>query len=391
MEQDQEPPRLWVYGRLSSFYFCYFAFVGAYNSYFGLYLKSLGFAALQIGVVISMMQVMRIFAPYLWGALADRRGRRTPLIRMSVGMGLLLFVPLFWLHAFAPMLVLIAVLALFWSAALPLTESLTLEHLRATPERYSRVRLWGSLGFIVVVATVGNLLDHAPAEAVLWSCIVLLAATVVAALRLPETRMQHHAMECAPLMPLLRRPEVVCLLAACFFMSVAHGPLYVFYSIHLVDHGYSKTAVGLLWGLGVVAEIVAFLFVPRILRRWMPYRLFTFCFAAAVLRFLLIAWCVDSLPLVLLAQILHGATFGICHATAMAALNRWFDVRHQGRVQGIYGSVSFGAGGLVGALVGSVLWQPFGAGCVYTLAALAAVFGLVLIRSGLPRGALAAA
>lgn len=387
MMQIQKPP----YWRFSSFYFCYFAFVGAYNSYFGLYLKSLGFAALQIGVVISMMQVMRIFAPYLWGALADRRGKRTPLIRLSVGMGLLLFLPLFQLHQFTPMLALIAVLALFWSAALPLTESLTLEHLRATPDRYSRVRLWGSIGFIVVVATVGNLLDHTPAVAVLWSCVVLLSATVVAALRLPETPMQHHATVCAPLLPLLRRPEVICLLLACFCMSIAHGPLYVFYSIHLVDHGYSKTAVGLLWALGVVAEIVAFLFIPRILRRWSPRSLFMFCFAAAVLRFLLIAWCVDSLPLVLFAQILHGATFGICHATAMAVLQRWFELRHQGRVQGIYGSVSFGAGGLVGALIGSVLWQPLGAGWVYSLAALAAACGLALIRAGLPRGALVSA
>lgn len=395
MQLADKPPRLWgcfgAYGRLSAFYFCYFAFIGAYNSYFSLYLKSLGFAALQIGVVISMMQVMRIFAPYLWGALADRRGKRTPLIRMSVGMGLLLFVPLFWVHGFTQLLALIVVLALFWSAALPLTESLTLEHLRATPERYSRVRLWGSLGFIVVVATVGNLLDHAPPTAVLWSCVVLLSATVIAALRLPETPMQQHAMQCAPLMPLLRRPEVVCLLAACFFMSVAHGPLYVFYSIHLVDHGYSKTAVGLLWALGVVAEIAAFLFMPRILRRFSPRTLFMFCFAAAVVRFLLIAWCVGSLPVVLFAQILHGATFGICHATAMSVLYRWFELRHQGRVQGVYGSVSFGAGGLVGALAGSALWQPLGAGWVYSLAALAAACGWGLIRGGLPRGALASA
>lgn len=383
MAPSEKPP----YWRLSSFYFFYFAFIGAYNSYFGLYLKSLEFSALMIGVVISMMQIMRIFAPYLWGALADRWGRRTPLICMSVTMGLLCFVPLFFLDRFVPILAMIAVLALFWSAALPLTESLTLEHLRTQPERYGRIRLWGSLGFIVVVATVGNLLDYTPARAVLWSCVVLLAGTAMAAMFMPEAPVRHIEHEAEPLLPLLKRPEVKTVLAACFFMSVAHGPLYVFYSIHLVDHGYSKTAVGLLWALGVVAEIVVFIYMPQILRRWSLRGLFLFSFAAAGLRFLLIAWGVESLPLVLFAQVLHGATFGVCHATAMAALNRWFDPRHQGRVQGLYGSASFGAGGLVGALIGSWMWQPFGAGWVYTLASVAGLCGLLLIFSGLPKPA----
>lgn len=383
MSSNEKPP----YWRLSSFYFFYFAFIGAYNSYFGLYLQSLEFSALMIGVVISMMQIMRIFAPYLWGSLADRWGRRTPLIRMSVTMGLLCFIPLFFIERFTPMLGVIAVLALFWSAALPLTESLTLEHLRTQPERYGRIRLWGSLGFIVVVATVGNLLDHTPAVAVLWSCVALLAGTALAAMAMPETPVQHVSHAPEPLLPLLRRPEVMCVLVACFFMSVAHGPLYVFYSIHLVDHGYSKTAVGLLWALGVVAEIGVFIWMPQILRRWSLRGLFLFSFAAAGLRFLLIAWGVESLTLVLFAQLLHGATFGICHATAMSALSRWFGPRHQGRVQGLYGSVSFGAGGLVGALISSGLWQPIGAGWVYTFAALAGVCGFFLIFIGLPRAA----
>lgn len=383
MELTQKPP----YWRLSSFYFFYFAFIGAYNSYFGLYLQSLEFSALMIGVVISMMQIMRIFAPYLWGSLADRWGRRTPLIRLSVTMGLLCFIPLFFIERFTPMLAVIAVLALFWSAALPLTESLTLEHLRTQPERYGRIRLWGSLGFIVVVATVGNVLDYTPAVAVLWSCVVLLAGTALAAMLMPETQVRHASHAAEPLLPLLKRPEVKCVLAACFFMSVAHGPLYVFYSIHLVDHGYSKTAVGLLWALGVVAEIVVFIYMPQILHRWSLRGLFLFSFAAAGLRFLLIAWGVESLLLVLFAQILHGATFGVCHATAMSALNRWFDPRHQGRVQGLYGSASFGAGGLVGSLISSWLWQPVGAGWVYSFAAVAGVCGLLLIFIGLPKAA----
>ncbi|HEX8988442.1 MAG TPA: MFS transporter, partial [Rhodocyclaceae bacterium] len=163
-------------------------------------------------------------------------------------------------------------------------------------------------------------------------------------------------------------------------------PLYVFFSIHLVEHGYGKTLVGALWSLGVLAEVLVFAFLPRLMRAVSLREILLASFALAVLRFLLIGWEVDSLPLLLAAQVMHGATFGAYHAAAVTALNRWFPGQQQGRVQAIYGSVSFGAGGMLGNFVSGVTWGPWGAGWTYTLGAAFALVGWMLIWRGMRTG-----
>ena len=71
------------YWRLSGFYFFHFAFIGAFAPYWGLYLKSLSFNAFQIGVLMSLLHVMRIFAPTAWGWLADHTGRRMLIVQLA--------------------------------------------------------------------------------------------------------------------------------------------------------------------------------------------------------------------------------------------------------------------------------------------------------------------
>lgn len=371
------------YWRLSAYYFAYFAFVGAYGSYFGLLLQALGFSAPQIAILLSLMQVMRLFAPYLWGSLADRWGRRAAIVSLASLASLVSFLPLFVVREFGAIFLTLGLLAFFWCAALPLIESLTLGHLRQAPERYGRIRLWGSLGFIVSVALVGVLLDQVAIEHLRWVCVALLGLTTLAAVVLPEGVASPPGATPAPLRELLLRPYVLALFAGCFFMSLAHGPLYVFYSIYLVDHGYSKTMVGALWSLGVIAEIGIFLGMPRLLRRFSLRQLLLASFAAATLRFGLIGWGVLLVPVLVLAQLLHALTFGVCHAASIAALHRWFPLQQQGRVQGLYGSASFGAGGLIGALGSGYLWPLVNPAWVYTLASLAAACGFVLIAGGL--------
>ena len=148
---------------------------------------------------------------------------------------------------------------------------------------------------------------------------------------------------------------------------------------------YKRQAlVGVLWTLGVVAEIVVFLLMPRISLRVSMRRILLACFALAVLRFMLIGWAVDFLVILVLAQVLHGASFGAHHAATMAALNRWFVAGQQARAQALYGSVAYGAGGLGGALLAGVLWESAGAGITFSTASLLALLGLILVSRGVP-------
>jgi PPP family 3-phenylpropionic acid transporter len=380
-----EHPRV-IHWRLSAWYFCYFAFIGAFSPYFTLYLQSLSLSAWAIGVLMSLMQVMRLVAPALWGWLADHLGHRTAILRLSALLSALGFAAFFLTRDFTGLFLAMAVLAFFWSAALPLVEALTLDHLAGRAERYGHIRLWGSVGFIGAVLGTGAWLDGAPLASLLWVCLGLLAGIVACAWSLPEIP-ARPAVPAPPLRHGLRRPEVMALLLACFLMSAAHGPLYVFLSIHLVDHGYGKTAVGALWSLGVIAEILVFMVMPRLMRAWSLRAILAGGFALAVLRFLLIGWFPDVLALLLLAQVLHGATFGAYHAAAVAALNRWFPARQQARVQALYGSISFGAGGMVGGLVAGQAWESIGPALTYSLGSLFALVGLVAVWRGMAPGA----
>ncbi len=370
------------YWRLSSYYFFHFAFIGAFSPYFGLYLQSLSFSAWDIGLLMSQMQLMRLFGPYLWSALADRLGRRLPIVRLAGVISLLGFSVFFAAQSLAAFLVAMAIMAFFWSAALPLVETVTFDHLRQDPGRYSRIRLWGSIGFIAAVLGTGALLDFLPIRGVLWVIVVLLAGILCCALLVPEapSRASARAADIAQSIGgILRQSHVRALFGACFAMSAAHGALYVFYSIYLSDHGYSKALVGGLWSLGVLAEIVVFYYMARLMARFGIRRLLLASYLAAVLRFLLIGWGVESLALIVFAQLLHGLTFGTWHAAAIAAVNRWFPGACQARGQAIYSSLSFGAGGLLGGLLSGWLWEGAGAALTFTLSAGFALAGLALV------------
>ncbi len=372
------------YWRLSGYYFFYFAFIGAFSPYFGLYLQSLAFSAWDIGLLMSQMQLMRLVGPNLWGWLTDRFGWRLAIVRLAGGIGLAGFTAFFWLDRLPGMLLAMAVLAFFWSAALPLVETLTFDHLREERGRYSRIRLWGSIGFIVAVMATGALIDATSPLSVLWMCWSILLGILLNAMVLTEATPLAHDRAEMPIGNILRQGKVKALMAACFAMSAAHGAFYVFYSIHLDAHGYSKTEIGLLWSLGVVAEIVVFMLMASLARRFSLRDILLASFVAAVVRFVLMGWGVESAMLMIFVQLLHGLTFGAYHASAIAAVNQWFPGKTQGRGQALYSSLSFGAGGLLGALISGRTWDWLGSGWTFTLSATFALVGVLLIWHWVP-------
>jgi len=360
------------YWRLSGFYFFYFAFVGAMAPFWGLYLKSLAFSALQIGVLMSLLQVMRIFAPNIWGHIADRTGKKVHIVQWAALGSVLAFAGVFFGSGFWWMFVVMAALSFFWSASLPLVEAMTLSHLGESIDAYGRIRLWGSIGFIVMVVGLGYALDYVPISWLPWAVLAVMLGIVAFARVIPEADSLPHASDHIPIWDVLKRPEVASLLAACLLMAVAHGPYYTFYSIYLVDHGYAKSTVGWLWALGVLFEIGIFLIIPRIFARVTPRKLILASFALAVLRFLLIAWGVESAWVVWGAQTLHAFTFGTYHAAAVALIHAYFRGRHQARGQALYTSVSYGVGGTLGGLASGVTWETLGPAWTFTLAAVSA-------------------
>jgi PPP family 3-phenylpropionic acid transporter len=368
------------YRQLAGFYFFYFAYIGAFAPFFAVYLDDAGLSAAEIGTVMALPPVSRALAPYLWGWLADAANRRLELVRATALAGLACWLGLFASAAFLWICAVVLAAGFFLSAALPVVEAATLTHLGEHTGRYGAIRLWGSIGYIVAVVGAGYALDLFHARALLWIVTVALAGTVAFAWLVPDaTQASHAAEDRQPITQILKQPAVIALVTACSLMAVAHGPYYTFYSIHLVDHGYSKGLTGWLWALGVICEIAIFLWLPRFYAAFTLRGILIASFALAAVRFLVIGWGAGSLVLLALAQTLHAASFGSFHAAAIGIVHQLFRGRHQARGQAIYGSLAFGVGGTLGSLASGALWDRAGAGLTFSAAAACAFVGMLLI------------
>lgn len=359
-------------------YFAYYGFVGAYMPFFALYLAWLGFTPAQIGSLLAVGQITRVIAPNVLAWYADRRGRSVGLMRVSLVLAVLSFCGVFFAKSYGALIIVMAVHSIFASAAMPLVESLTLGHLRGQYGRYGRIRLWGSIGFIVAVLLIGWALDRLSMDNLLWMILLPLSGAALFGLVLDAAAPQPQR-EGESIIAVVKRPEVIALLAAGFLMSVAHGPLYAFYSIYLDQEGYSKSAVGALWSLGVIAEILVFLAMPYLLRSFSPRAILLVSFGLAAVRFLMIGWGVESLAILVVAQVMHAASFGSFHAAALAVINEWFQGRRHVRGQALFSSFVYGAGSAAGSLMAGGLWQAAGPQWTYTAASVAAACGLLLL------------
>ncbi|NKN33420.1 MFS transporter [Marichromatium bheemlicum] len=363
------------YWRLSGFYFFYFASLGALVPYWGLYLQAQGFDALAIGQLMAILYATKIVAPLVWGQLADRSGRRMPLVRLAALLSIVLFGLIFIGEGFWATALAMALFSFFWNASLPQLEAVTFNHLRHRPTRYALVRLWGSVGFILVVLGLGLAL-HAHSLSILpWWVLAVFVGIWLSSLLIPDSAPARPEASTPRLNALLRRPEVLAFFAACLLMQLAHGIYYAFYSIHLEANGYGTDAVGGLWALGVIAEVAIFLVTHRLLERFGARRVLLWSLGLAVARWLVIGAWVELVWLQACAQLLHAATFGTFHAAAIHWVHHAFPGRTQGRGQALYSALSFGAGGAAGSLIGGVLWEDAGALLTFGVAALASLLG----------------
>jgi len=245
-----------------------------------------------------------------------------------------------------------------------------MSHLDGDTRAYSKIRLWGSVGFVVAVVVLGEAIGRYDAVILPVVVFVLMTLIAVSALLVPDSGAVEHDPKVG-FAEVMRRPGVIALLLVCFLMQLSHGPYYSFYSIFLEEHGYSRGVIGVLWGIGVIAEIMVFIWMSPLVRRFGLRGLLLMSLSLASLRWLLIGWGVESPAIVTLAQLLHAASFGIYHAVAITLIHRRFTGRYQGTGQALYSGLSFGAGGAAGSLYAGYLWDGAGPAVTFSISALA--------------------
>ncbi len=366
--------------RLGAYYFAYFTYVGAFVPYFSLWLAAQGHAAPQIAMVLAMPQLARIFAPALWGWLADHTGRQREIVILSAFAVAAGFGSLFSMRGAVETALVLFLMSVLSAGAMPLVEATTLAALRGGAGSYGPIRMWGSIGFILAVLGTGAWLDREGVGQVLPIVFGLALLVCAAAFGIPVgVRHEEADRGGERILDVLKRADVVALFAAGMCMAVAHGALYAFYSLYLEAAGYSKSAIGALWTLGVIAEVAVFLWLAQLMRRASLRALLMASFACAAVRFLVIGWGVESIALLAAAQLLHAATFGAYHAASIAAVHRLFPGRIAGRGQTLFSSLSYGLGGAIGTLLAGWSWVALGPSSSFAVSALFGAGGALLV------------
>jgi len=348
----------------------YFAHIGFFNPYLPLWLKELGFGLFAISILTSVQAATRLFAPYGWGWVSDYTGERVKLLRYGATMALFCACALFF--ELGPMALGLVLLIMFThtSAMMPMSEA-AMAHLVSQggafdAKRYGRVRLFGSLGFLLTVLMAGAWFEyfgmkHFPA----WT-VLSLAAVALSVWLLPDLKeaVPTHETKLA-VMPVLRQEPVRWFFITAFFHVLSHIGVYVFFSLYLDSLGYSKIWIGILWAVSVIVEIAWFFTQAK----WMPKLPLTawlvLCSAGMVLRMGVTAQWADVLWILLLAQALHALTFAANHTVCIALLSHHFPGKLRGRGQALYTVIAYGFPGVIGGLVGGLLSDQFGLQSVY--------------------------
>jgi len=371
---------------------CYFGFIGLFSPYAPLWYQSLGYSTFAIGALTSMQSATRIFAPYAWGWSADHRGRREPLLRLAIGGALVSSLGFFLFRDYAGIAVVTVVLMLCTAGVVPISEALLAQHVSHQGQvdigRYGRIRLWGSVGFVVVGTVSGFVLERAGVERFPLLCTGVLALLLLAAYQLPQPS-EAAATETVVkgALAVLREPVVAWFFAGTFLTVLAHTSLYAFYSLYLASLGYGKGAIGVLWSLAVAVEVGWFAFQGRWVQRLPVHGWLALAAAVSAVRFAAIAAFASEVAVLVVAQVLHALTFAAQHSACIAVISRHFPGRLRSRGQALYTVLGYGASGVLGGIAGGALSERFGfpsvfwaASAVSLLAVLSCWRALVLDR-----------
>ncbi len=370
-----------IYPKLSSYYFFYFMVLGALIPYLGLYLQYLSFSAIEIGQILAVLMASKVIAPNIVGWIADKQAAPIKWVKISSLLALLAGTGLIVFETFWPLFWVVLVFSFFWHAALPQYESYTFSVLeKKHKHQYGKIRLWGSVGFIVAVLLLGRQIENYGIAVLPWGLLGLLFFVWLTTFLVKDKPKLNQSFEETSFFEVVKKPWVLGLLVVSFFMQFSHGTYYSFYSIYLVELGYEKTTVAWLWALGVLAEITVFFWIVTIMKHCSAKKLIILSLWLTLLRWMLIPLFPEHMAVLVFAQLLHAASFGLFHAAAIFLIDEHFKGQNKGKGQAVFAATSHGLGGALGLLVAGYAWSEGGAVLAFSVSMFAVVLALGFSR-----------
>jgi len=352
-------------------YFTYFFSYGIYLPFWSVWLKGEGIPPETIGILLGAGLVARFLGSLLIAPRVKDPSYLITALRLLALLSLAFAVGFCFGNGWAWLMLVIAGFNLFFSPLVPLTDALAATWQRQITLDYGRVRLWGSLAFVIGSALTGKLVSVWGHNAILISLLVSILAMLVGMLLKPSVQPQGEARAqnepSRSWRELLSEGPVWRFLLCVTLLQGAHAGYYSFASIYWEEAGYSAATIGYLWSLGVVAEVVIFASSNFLFRRWNARNLLLLSAVCGLLRWGLMATTTE-IGWLLLVQVLHCGTFTVCHLAAM----RFIAARHGAeviRLQAIYSALAMGGGIAVMTVVAGFLFEHYQGGVFWVMVA----------------------
>lgn len=364
--------------RLSAFYAALFLSAGLYLPYWPVWLESRGLGPVEISLLFAVGRFASVISGPMIAHVADRRGdRRGPLLVLT-GCMMLVF-PLYVLSQPFWQFVLVAIGGgAAWGTIMPLADSLAIVETQRRRIQYGRVRLWGSVSFILATLAGGKALEWLPESAIFWILLASFAVIFGTVFFLPDTRVAGSPARLRALWRLFGNPVFLLFLLTSALLQSAHQAVYIFGTLHWRAIGIESSTIGALWAVGVVAEVALFAFGARLLTRLGPGRMLLLAAAAGLVRWPILAYA-TTLPVLFGAQILHSLTFGATHLAAMAFIAQAIPHRLSATAQSLHGTVALGLAFVIVARFLGGLYAAEGGGVFHAMTALSLAGGLSAI------------
>lgn len=347
--------------------------------YLGIFLDGRGFSSTEIGELFALITVARIAGPNLWAVLADRSGSTLKVLQLGALLTFAAFCLVFFMHDFWTLTLCLALMMMFWTAILPQIEGLTLNCVHGHASRYGRIRLWGSIGYILLTIFTGKMIDVFSSEAPIVVGAVVLFSLFVVTLFLQEPAKEkstdHHQHS---IWDKINTPVFYAFLLSAALLQLSFGAYYGFFALYLIDLGYSGQTTGWLIALGVIAEVIIFLKAGKLIALVGVKRILVLSLLLTALRWYLLAVAASNPLILIFSQALHAFSFGMTHAASMHFIHHYFGKQFQSQGQAMYISVGFGVGGAIGGYGAGYFWQQGqGAELTFTLAAITAILAAI--------------
>ncbi|WP_269935396.1 3-phenylpropionate MFS transporter [Serratia liquefaciens] len=354
-------------------YFTYFFSYGIFLPFWGVWLKGEGIPPETIGILLGAGLVARFLGSLLIAPRVKDPSHLVTALRLLALLTLAFAIGFCFGNGWGWLMLVIAGFNLFFSPLVPLTDALASTWQKQITMDYGRVRLWGSLAFVIGSALTGQMVSVWGHNAILYSLIISILAMLLGMMLkpsvMPQGEARSHSEADRSLREMLKEGSVWRFLLCVTLLQGAHAGYYSFGSIYWQEAGYSASTIGYLWSLGVVAEVIIFASSNFLFRRWNARNLLLLSACCGVLRWSLMASSTE-LGWLLVIQILHCGTFTVCHLAAMR-----FIAARKGpeviRLQAVYSALAMGGGIAIMTVIAGFLFEYLQGGVFWVMAAVA--------------------